>query len=60
MRYLKIKKNKKTKESIVGVSAKDPPKVKSMIKESIITQKYKNLEISHTLKKRKLSLYIVV
>ena len=63
VRNLKNKKNKKNKEttgSIGGVSAKDLPKIKSVIKESLITQKYKSLEISRTLEKRKLGVYIVV
>ena len=60
VRNLKNKKNKETTGSIGGVSAKDLPKVKLVIKESLITQKYKSLEISRTLEKRKLGVYIVV
>ena len=40
MRYLKNKKGEASTESTSGVPTKDPLKVKSVIEESPITQKY--------------------
>ena len=39
---------------------KDPPKVKSVIEESPITQKCKSQEIVHTLRKLRFDIYIIV
>ena len=48
MRVPKEQKNKEPKESTNGVPAKVPTKVKSMMEESPITQKCKNLKIART------------
>ena len=52
MRYLKNKKGEAPTESTGGVPTKDPLKVKSVIEESPITQKY-------TLERRRLGAYMV-
>ena len=48
MRVPEEQKNKEPKKSTNGMLAKDPPKVKSLIEESPITQKCKNLKIART------------